>query len=300
MNPIERNHVRRIGQQGPVLLYAHGFGCHQGMWAGITPAFEASHQQILMDYTGSGPASAAAPFDSRRYSRLDGYAQDLIEVCDALGLTQGVTLPASPLKPGLVGLNLAAALPRLGDDLTLFHRLLARLLDTHDAAWVVGLSAMDSPALQAALHKLRGTASMLGAERVEQLATQAEAQLRQGLPPAELSPQLEALGDAFSQLRQLAEPMLAQARSPAGPTIAADLPAPEQAATRLAELLLLLSQQDLGAADAFDALRPWLCAQGLPSAELGRLQHRIANLDFAPAHQFLTEWQASDASSRQA
>lgn len=94
MNPIERNHVRRIGQQGPVLLYAHGFGCHQGMWAGITPAFEASHQQILMDYTGSGPASAAAPFDSRRYSRLAGYAQDLIEVCDALGLTQGVTLVA--------------------------------------------------------------------------------------------------------------------------------------------------------------------------------------------------------------
>lgn len=94
MNPLERNHVRRIGQQGPVLLYAHGFGCHQGMWAGITPAFEASHQQILMDYTGSGPASAAAPFDSRRYSRLDGYAQDLIEVCDALGLTQGVTLVA--------------------------------------------------------------------------------------------------------------------------------------------------------------------------------------------------------------
>ncbi len=94
MNPLERNHVRRIGQHGPVLLYAHGFGCHQGMWAGITPAFEASHQQILMDYTGSGPASAAAPFDSRRYSRLDGYAQDLIEVCDALGLTQGVTLVA--------------------------------------------------------------------------------------------------------------------------------------------------------------------------------------------------------------
>lgn len=94
MNPIDRNHVRRIGQQGPVLLYAHGFGCHQGMWAGITPAFEASHQQILMDYTGSGPACATAAFDTQRYSRLDGYARDLIEVCDALGLTEGVTLIA--------------------------------------------------------------------------------------------------------------------------------------------------------------------------------------------------------------
>lgn len=131
-------------------------------------------------------------------------------------------------------------------------------------------------------------------------AAASSAQLRQGLPPAELSPQLEALRDAFCQLRQLAEPMLAQAGSPAEPTIVADMPAPEQAAARLAELLMLLSQQDLGAADAFDALRPWLCAQGLPSAELGRLQHRIADLDFAPAHQFLTEWQASNASPRQA
>jgi len=94
MNPLDRNHVRSIGQQGPVLLYAHGFGCHQGMWSGITPAFEASHRQILLDYTGSGSASDLAPFDTQRYGRLEGYAQDLIEVCDALGLSQGITLVA--------------------------------------------------------------------------------------------------------------------------------------------------------------------------------------------------------------
>lgn len=94
MNPLERNHVRSIGHQGPVLLYAHGFGCHQGMWSGITPAFESSHRQILLDYTGSGPASDSAPFDTQRYGRLEGYAQDMIEVCDALELSQGVTLVA--------------------------------------------------------------------------------------------------------------------------------------------------------------------------------------------------------------
>ncbi|MFN3303182.1 MAG: ATP-binding protein [Roseateles sp.] len=210
------------------------------------------------------------------------------------------TLSASPVKPGLEGLNLAAALPRVGDDLTLFRRLLARLLETFDGSWVAGLSALDGPSLQAALHKLRGAASMLGAERVDRLATQAEAHLRQGLPLAGLSAQLEALGDALSQLRHSAEPMLAQVRSHVEPTVAADMPAPEQAAARLAELLLLLSQQDLGAAHAFDALRPWLCAQGLASAELGRLQRQIADLDFAPAHQFLTEWQASHASTHQA
>lgn len=94
MNPIVRNRVRCIGEQGPVLLYAHGFGCHQGMWAGITPAFETSHRQVLMDYTGSGPADGSVPFDVERYSQLQGYAQDLLEVCDALELRQGVTLVA--------------------------------------------------------------------------------------------------------------------------------------------------------------------------------------------------------------
>lgn len=109
MNPIERNHVRRIGQQGPVLLYAHGFGCHQGMWAGITPAFEASHQQILMDYTGSGPASSAAPFDSRRYSRLDGYAQDLIDARPVAGHHPG------RLQHRIADLDFAPAHPFLRD-----------------------------------------------------------------------------------------------------------------------------------------------------------------------------------------
>ncbi|MBA4341586.1 MAG: sigma factor SigB regulation protein RsbQ [Methylibium sp.] len=91
MNVLLRNRVTVLGEQGPVLLYAHGFGCHQGMWSRITPAFAATHRQVLMDYSGSGPASHAIPFDPVRYSRLDGYAKDVIEVCDALGLERGVT-----------------------------------------------------------------------------------------------------------------------------------------------------------------------------------------------------------------
>ena len=117
MNPIERNRVHRIGQQGPVLLYAHGFGCHQGMWAGITPAFQGSYQQVLMDYTGSGPSQASIPFDARRYSRLEGYAQDLIEVCDALDVSAGVTLVAHSVS---CSIGLLAHLERPG----LFERLI--------------------------------------------------------------------------------------------------------------------------------------------------------------------------------
>ncbi|MBE5315579.1 MAG: alpha/beta hydrolase [Xanthomonadales bacterium] len=86
-----RNRVKVLGSTGPVLLYAHGFGCHQGMWSGITPAFADTHRQVLMDYTGSGEPPHPVPFDPVRYSRLQGYAQDVLEVCDALGLQEGVT-----------------------------------------------------------------------------------------------------------------------------------------------------------------------------------------------------------------
>lgn len=90
---LQRNHVQVLGQTGPVLLYAHGFGCNQHMWDRITPAFAASHRQVLFDYVGSGRSDPAA-FSVQRYSQLGGYAQDLLEVCDALGLRSGVTLVA--------------------------------------------------------------------------------------------------------------------------------------------------------------------------------------------------------------
>jgi sigma-B regulation protein RsbQ len=85
MNVLERNNVHMLGTSGPVLLYAHGFGCNQTMWNRITPEFTATHRQVLFDYVGSGKSDLAA-FDTKRYSCLKGYAQDVLEVCDALGL----------------------------------------------------------------------------------------------------------------------------------------------------------------------------------------------------------------------
>ena len=111
MNTIARNNVQVLGSDGPVLLYAHGFGCHQGMWSRLTPAFAHSHRQVLFDYVGCGK-SALSAFDPLRYASLDGYAQDVLDVCDALGLSSGVTfvghsvscsigMLASIARPGL-------------------------------------------------------------------------------------------------------------------------------------------------------------------------------------------------------
>jgi sigma-B regulation protein RsbQ len=38
MSILERNNVKVLGDDGPVLLYAHGFGCNQDMWNRVTPA----------------------------------------------------------------------------------------------------------------------------------------------------------------------------------------------------------------------------------------------------------------------
>lgn len=111
MDILARNNVHVSADNGPVLLYAHGFGCNQNMWDRVTPAFASSHRQVLLDYVGSGQSDLAA-FDAARYATLDGYAQDLIEVCDALDLRSGVTfighsvscsigLLASIARPGL-------------------------------------------------------------------------------------------------------------------------------------------------------------------------------------------------------
>ncbi|HEX2120073.1 MAG TPA: alpha/beta hydrolase [Thermoanaerobaculia bacterium] len=67
------------------MLFAHGFGCDQNMWRFITPAFEQDYRIVLFDYVGSGKSDIAA-FDFERYSSLEGYAQDVLDICEALDL----------------------------------------------------------------------------------------------------------------------------------------------------------------------------------------------------------------------
>jgi sigma-B regulation protein RsbQ len=114
---IQRNNVKVHGSDGPVLLYAHGFGCNQNMWHRITPAFAATHRQVLFDYVGSGQSDLSA-FDSQRYARLDGYAQDVLDVCDALDLHSGVTFVGHSVSSS-IGLLAAIARPQLFDRLVL-------------------------------------------------------------------------------------------------------------------------------------------------------------------------------------
>jgi sigma-B regulation protein RsbQ len=83
---LERNNVQIKGPEGaPVMLFAHGFGCDQNMWRYVAPAFEDDHRVILFDYVGAGWSDLSA-YDPDRYSSLDGYATDVLDVIEDLDL----------------------------------------------------------------------------------------------------------------------------------------------------------------------------------------------------------------------
>jgi sigma-B regulation protein RsbQ len=85
VNIQERNNVKIIGDGDTTLMLAHGFGCDQNMWRFIQPLLTPNYKLVLFDYVGCGQSDPAA-FNKQRYQSLNGYAQDVIEICDELSL----------------------------------------------------------------------------------------------------------------------------------------------------------------------------------------------------------------------
>ncbi|GHA44912.1 hydrolase [Streptomyces tauricus] len=110
MDVRRRNNVTVTGRaDGPVLLLAHGFGCDQNMWRLVAPALAEHYQVVLFDYVGSGRADPST-WDERRYSSLEGYALDVMEICEELGL-RDVTFVGHSVS-AMVGVLAAAKAPR--------------------------------------------------------------------------------------------------------------------------------------------------------------------------------------------
>jgi sigma-B regulation protein RsbQ len=82
---LKRNNVKVSGRGTRPIVFAHGFGCDQNMWRFVAPAFEDDYRVVLFDYVGSGKSDLRA-YDPARYSALDGYARDVLDVVHALDL----------------------------------------------------------------------------------------------------------------------------------------------------------------------------------------------------------------------
>jgi len=81
---FRRFNVQVRGTGPDTLVFAHGFGCDQRLWRFVAPRFEATHRVVLFDPVGSGGSDLAA-YDPQRHASLQGYADDLIELVEALG-----------------------------------------------------------------------------------------------------------------------------------------------------------------------------------------------------------------------
>ncbi|MGM0631480.1 MAG: alpha/beta fold hydrolase [Pseudomonadota bacterium] len=104
-----RNNVRIRGEGSKTLLFAHGFGCEQRIWEQVIKALPEGYKVVTFDYVGCGE-SDFSNYISKRYRSLKGYAQDLTEVVQTLGLTD-ITLVAHSVSGGIASL----AYPELAD-----------------------------------------------------------------------------------------------------------------------------------------------------------------------------------------
>ena len=71
------------------MVFSHGFGCDQNMWRYVAPAFEADFRTVLFDHVGAGRSDLSA-YDRAKYSTLQGYVDDVVELARELGLKDAV------------------------------------------------------------------------------------------------------------------------------------------------------------------------------------------------------------------
>jgi sigma-B regulation protein RsbQ len=109
MTVLERNNVVVHGSpEARPMVFAHGFGCDQNMWRYVWPSFEADHRVVLFDHVGAGGSDASA-HDPARHGSLQGYAEDVLEICRALELRDVVFVGHS--VSAMIGVLAAAAEP---------------------------------------------------------------------------------------------------------------------------------------------------------------------------------------------
>ncbi|RUY34572.1 alpha/beta hydrolase, partial [Mesorhizobium sp. M7A.F.Ca.US.001.04.1.1] len=145
MDVLKRNNVRLHGTGPKSMVFAHGFGCDQNMWRFVEPAFRRQFRTVLFDHVGAGRSDLAA-YDSAKYAALDGYADDLIEIGNAVELSGAVFVGHS--VSAMIGVLASVKVPEMFDSLVLVGPS-PRYID--DAGYVGGFSEADVEGLLSSL-----------------------------------------------------------------------------------------------------------------------------------------------------
>jgi sigma-B regulation protein RsbQ len=128
MSVIARNNVQMRGNGPRTMIFSHGFGCDQNMWRFVAPAFENEFRTVLFDHVGAGRSDLTA-YDPDKYSSLQGYADDVLEICEDLRLTRSVFVGHS--VSAMIGLLAANKAPRCFESMVLVGPS-ARYIDDGD------------------------------------------------------------------------------------------------------------------------------------------------------------------------
>jgi sigma-B regulation protein RsbQ len=138
MDVLARNSVVLSGcPDGQPMLFAHGFGCDRNMWRDVAPAFEDDHRVVLFDHVGAGHSDISA-YRPDKYGSLRGYADDVLEIVDGLGLADVIFVGHS--VSSMIGVLAAVERPDLFDRLVMVAPS-PRYVD--DTGYVGGFSRPD-------------------------------------------------------------------------------------------------------------------------------------------------------------
>ena len=136
---VARHNARLVRAFGKTMMSAHGFGCDQNMWRLALPVLAERFRVVLFDYVGSGRSDPSA-WDATRYSSLDGYASDVLEICAASDLRDVVFVGHS--VSAMVGMLAAAREPGRFAELVMLAPS-PRYIDDPATGYVGGFSAGD-------------------------------------------------------------------------------------------------------------------------------------------------------------
>ena len=109
---LDRHNVRVSGSGERAIVFLHGFGCDQNMWRFVAPRFEDGFRVVTLDYIGMGGTDPGA-FDAEKYASLDGFADDVLAVAEALDL-KGAVLVGHSVSSMIAAIAVRRAPERFG------------------------------------------------------------------------------------------------------------------------------------------------------------------------------------------
>jgi len=196
----------------------------------------------------------------------------------------------APDWPAVDGLDAADACSRFSGDAPALMRALQRVCDEYGDLESVD-AGVDVASLISRMHKLNGSAGMIGAKSLHRAAGATERELMRD-PALGLKAFAERVLPELRRLRAAALPLLAAARERVrSEVVAADLDT-DALGNRLEELL---TQQRIDALDVFAQLEPRL-ERALSAEQFEALRAAVASLDYAEALMILRSTGISRAS----